>query len=54
LKTRYCFRLRGSVYSMTVQKDCSSLKEAKQWVREWLGVKRLPAGTEFWKAGFEF
>jgi len=23
-------------------------KEARVWLRDWMGVKRLPNGTEFW------
>lgn len=25
-----------------------SIRKARQWLRNWMNVKRLPNGTEFW------
>jgi hypothetical protein len=47
--TRWYFKLRGGFYALGPI-DARSLVAARQWVRDWLGVKRLPAGTEIWRA----
>ncbi len=38
---------RGDIYAIEFF-NVSSIKELKQKAREWLGVNRLPNGTEFW------
>ncbi len=38
---------KGDIYA-TEFYDVASIKELKQKARDWLGVNRLPNGTEFW------
>lgn len=38
---------QGDVYALQLF-DCKNLREAKIAAREFLGVSRLPKGTEFW------
>jgi DNA-binding transcriptional LysR family regulator len=47
---RWSVKLRGEFYACGPF-QAPSLEAAKQWVREWLGVGRLPHGTEIWKTG---
>jgi hypothetical protein len=47
MKTWY-FKLPGEFYSMKVEEPCMTEVQARKWVREWLGVKTLPKGTEFY------
>ena len=44
--------LRGDVYAMSVGRDTEfrSEQEVRTYMREWLGVKRLPVGTQIWKS----
>ena len=44
----YSFRLSGYFFSLTAE-GCYTLKEAKAFARAYLGVKRLPRFTEFYK-----
>lgn len=41
------FKIKGAVYANTLP-TIMKLKEAKKFVRDFLGVKRLPNNTEFW------
>jgi len=45
---QYSFKLRGNFYALGPIEACS-LAEAKQSIRDWLRVTRLPAGTEIWQ-----
>ena len=45
---RYYFCIPGYGYSLKVEDPVKSMKSAKQWIREWLGVERLPKGTEIY------
>lgn len=47
---RWYVHFRGQFYS-NGPFNARSYRAALQWVREWLGVKRLPAGTEVYPAG---
>ena len=46
---KYCVRTKGSFYPYTV--EAKNKKEAKEKIKEWLGVKRLSA--EVWKVDEE-
>jgi hypothetical protein len=42
------FRLQGNFYGYNFPESQSSLNAAKQWIKNWLKVDRLPNGTEIW------
>ena len=44
----WMFKLPNYFYAMTAE-GASTEQEARQFVREWLRVKRVPNGTEFWQ-----
>lgn len=46
---RWYFWVPGNVYAYGPI-TAPSLAQAKQCIREWLGVARLPRGTQVWKA----
>lgn len=37
----------GNAYAMSLPKKMTE-REAREYMRDWLKVDRLPAGTEFW------
>jgi len=41
------FMLPGDVYAMSLPVKMNK-KDAKAFVRKWLGVERLPNNVEFW------
>jgi len=47
--TYWWFKIPGEVYANDVFfKKPVDLNHAKRYVRAWLGVTRLPRGTQFW------
>ena len=44
----WMFHIPG-YYSQQVPEPVETEAEARAWVRCWLGVKRVPAGTEFYQ-----
>lgn len=45
----YNYQLPNMFYCGTIY-DCKNLQDAKEFLRQDLGVKRLPNGTTFWGA----
>lgn len=45
---RWWVLLPGAVYANGTFR-ASDLQGAKQWVRDWLGINRLPRGTQVWE-----
>ena len=45
---KYCYMYPGMVYCEEVY--AYTMADARQKVRDWLDVKRLPNGIEFWKS----
>jgi len=39
----------GDAYAMNIYPTEDTYKSAREFVLEWLGVDRLPNGTEIWK-----
>ena len=44
----WLFKLPDYFYAMTAE-GAETEQEARQFVREWLNIKRVPNGTEFWQ-----
>ena len=42
------FRLRGAFFANSLPSPMGSKREAKEWIKGWLKVDRLPVGTEIW------
>ena len=43
------FKLPSYFYAMQVEANVTTEADARQWIREWMKVKRLPRGTELWQ-----
>ena len=41
--------LSGDAYAMSIYPTENNWKSAREFVLEWLGVNRLPNGTEIWR-----
>tara|TARA_R110000824_G_scaffold148920_4_gene318904 strand:- start:3254 stop:3436 length:183 start_codon:yes stop_codon:yes gene_type:complete len=48
MSTTWNVRLKEGAYAFLVT-NCNNEKEAKKNAREWLGVYRLPLGTDIWQ-----
>ncbi len=42
-------RFVGDPYAMYFYPEDDNILSAKEYIRNWLGVSRLPNGTEFWR-----
>jgi len=50
MKQMWYFKLPSAVYA-NGPIEVSNEREARQYVREFLGKARVPNGTEFWRKG---
>ena len=52
-RKKWVFKLPSEVYASDfIFKKPVTLRHAKQYVRDWLRVKRLPRGTEYWPGDY--
>jgi len=48
MNTTWNVRLKEGAYAFLVT-NCNNVAEARKKAREWLGVHRLPLGTDVWQ-----